>query len=201
MNALSKTMTVRDLIVVGIFSALMLAAGFVVWLVVSPFQNALLYGSVGTTALINGAFYILMVSKVPKHGTLFLLFLLEGLYWLIAGYAFLLPLSILGGILCEAVMLGGGYKRPFQVTAAYILHYTVYALLIFTPYLLFPAENAENLRVLGYSPEQIEASIKVYTSPNTIALVLAASAGGAFLGAVTGYKLLAKHFKPAGIAQ
>lgn len=197
-----KVIDIKDIILVTLLSALCIILTMVVTL---PFmgnvQLTFLF-SVGLAALVCGPVYMLMIAKAPRFGTQFLMSFLFSIYYLMTtGLPSIFALILVAGILREALMLGGGYKKPFRLTASYAIHWIAVTLSPVVMLTVAGSQMTETLRAGGYSDEYIAGIVSGYSSPILIVSAILIAIAGPVLGYLLGRKMLKKHFRPAGVAE
>lgn len=196
-NNKDKRLTVKDLIITGVFSAILF---FCIMLSGGPFcviPMLTFYYPVGA-ALLAGPVFLLLVAKVPKRGPVTIsgglaavLTFATGMHWAMSlGY-------LLGGILSDLVAGIKGYRSKKMNIVAYI----VYALGSTGSYLAFfidPKSWVNTMLDGGTTQEYIDT---MQASANELVLftMLVGTVGVALLSALVGNRLLKKQFEQAGI--
>ena len=79
-----KGLTVKDLVTIGIFTALFFVFELIGSLPFAPNPALTFYQPFGI-ALLCGPVYLLMVAKVPKRGGIAILGIINGIIWYILG--------------------------------------------------------------------------------------------------------------------
>ena len=196
MMDISKRLTVKDLATIGIFSALMIVV-FIAFSIVtgaSLFFN-MIFNAV-FTALILAPFFVYMTMKVGKPGVAFIY---NSLHAAMAGVfmgPFMIPWFLAGGLLAEASMIGkDSYRNIKRITAAWIITSLTRAAHGMSEIWFFKDAFIKT----GVSPEQVAVQTKYYTSLQWILISLIATIIAALIGCWLGHKLMAKHFKKAGL--
>ena len=199
-NKESKFIGIKEIVVVTLFSVLTFVVSM---LTAMPFAASVylqLYVGYALMAIISGPIYVLMISKAPKIGTQVLFFGLKGLYMLLMGQVLTGVIFIIGGVLCELIVMGDGYRNAVKSGASYALHTTLYGLGSFFPVIFFADNYAKQLIDKGYKQELVDTMLSLYRSPvivATVALVLIVSS---VIGMLIGSRMMKKHFQPAGVA-
>ena len=181
---------------IGIFSALMIVV-FIAFSIVtgtSLFFN-MIFNAV-FTALILAPFFVYMTMKVGKPGVAFIY---NSLHAVMAGVfmgPFMIPWFLAGGLLAEASMIGkDSYRNIKRITAAWIITSLTRAAHGMSEIWFFKDAFIKT----GVSPEQVAVQTKYYTSLQWILISLIATIIAALIGCWLGNKLMAKHFKKAGL--
>lgn len=196
----SKFIGIKEIVIVTLFSVLTFVVSMLTAMPFAASVHLQLYVGYALMAIISGPIYVLMISKAPKIGTQVLFFGLKGLYMLLMGQVLTGMIFIIGGIICELIVMGDGYRRIAQSGAAYALHMTLYGLGSFFPVLFFADNYAKQLIDKGYKQELVDTMLSLYRSPVivvTVALVLIVSS---IIGMFIGSRMMKKHFAPAGVA-
>lgn len=201
MENTKKFIGLKDVILVTLLTALCLV---IVTIAVLPFAanvKLVLWVVSGLEMLLCGPIYMLMVSKAPRYGTQLLFSFIFAVYYFITNGMILISLLILGvGIVRELMMLKGGYHSPVRLTAAY----TLFGLgVMFAPIVLMLTTRQQMIDTMldsGLTLEYAESMFAIY-SPANIAIGAFITVIGAVLGCMLGYRMLRKHFRPAGIVE
>lgn len=116
-----KGLTVKDLVTVGIFSALFLVFALVGGIFFAPNPVLTFYMPVGS-ALLCGPVYLLMLSKVQKRWAASILGALLCIVWFVTGMHWAMALGYLVmGIIADLIAGTGGYKSKKINSLSYIL--------------------------------------------------------------------------------
>lgn len=190
----------REIISVTLFSVLTFVVSMVAAMPFAASVHLQLYLGYALMAIISGPIYVLMISKSSKGGTQILFFAIKGLYMLLMGQVMTGIIFIVAGIICELIVMNGGYHKTVQAGAAYMLHNTIYGLGSFFPMLFFAETYAEQLIDKGYDKSLVDTMVALYQSPLIIVTVIITLCISSAVGMFIGMKMMKKHFKPAGIA-
>lgn len=198
MNKEKKWIGFKEIVLIALLTVL----GIVIQLVIStPFAAALhlmMFVAVAIIMVVCGPIYVLMLNKSRRLGTVFLFGGLQALYYVILGQAFIAVSYLLFGIIGECIMLGDGYANPKRIGLSYIVYGACYILGSYLPYIFLADQYIENMSAMGMSEESINAMMNLYT-PFTILLAVISSCIFAAIGAYIGYRMMKKHFQPAGV--
>lgn len=194
-----KGLTVKDLVTIGIFSALFLAFALVGGIFFAPNPVLTFYMPVGS-ALLCGPVYLLMLAKVQKRGAAFLLGALLCVVWFVTGMHWAMALGYLAmGLAADLAAGAGGYKSGKMNSLSYIL----LSLGGTGSYLVFFANpDGWAKTMLGNGTEQ--GYIDAMRSAGTGWILIVMLAGTVIAAAVSawiGRRMLKKQFEKAGIAQ
>ena len=194
-----KGLTVKDLVTVGIFSALFLVFALVGGIFFAPNPVLTFYMPVGS-ALLCGPVYLLMLAKVQKRWAASILGALLCIVWFVTGMHWAMAFGYLVmGIIADLVAGTGGYKSKKINSLSYIL----ISLGGTASYLVFFADPDGWARtMLGNGTEQ--SYIDTMRSTGTtwiLVIMLAGTVIAAAVSAFVGCKMLKKQFEKAGITK
>ena len=194
-----KGLTVKDLVTVGIFSALFLVFALVGGIFFAPNPVLTFYMPVGS-ALLCGPIYLLMLAKVQKRGAAAILGALLCIVWFVTGMHWAMALGyLLMGIPADFVAGAGGYRSRKINSLSYVL----LSLGGTASYLVFFANpDGWAKTMLGNGTEQ--SYIDTMRASGTgwiLAAMLAGTVIAAIVSALIGCRMLRKQFERAGIAQ
>ena len=196
-NSQDKKLTIKDLIITGVFSAILF---FCIMLSGGPFcviPTLTFYFPVGA-ALLAGPVFLLLVAKVPKRGPIAIAGILAAVFTFATGMHWAMVLGyMIGGILSDAV---AGIKN-YHSKKMNIVAYIVYALGSTGSYLAFfinPKSWMSAMLSNGTTQEYID---QMMTSAGWFVLItmLVGTVLVALLSALVGTRLLKKQFERAGI--
>ena len=192
-------LSVKDLVITGIFSALFLVFALVGGIFFAPNPVLTFYMPVGS-ALLCGPVYLLMLAKVQKRWAVTILGAILCIVWFVTGMHWAMALGYLVMGLAADLLAGlGKYKR----SALNSLSYVLISLGGTASYLVFFADpNGWAKTMLGNGTEQ--SYIDTMRNTGTTWILIAMLAGtvlAAALSAIVGSKLLKKQFQKAGITK
>lgn len=196
-----KFVGLKDVILVTLLTALCIV---IVTVVVLPFAANLqlvLWLVSGIDMLLCGPIYMLMVSKAPRHGTHLIFTFLFAVYYFISNGMILISLIIFGiGVVMELLMLKGGYRSPVRLTLAYVVFGVG---IMVAPIIMILTTRQSMIDIMlanGLTMEYAESMFAVY-SPLNIFIGVVITIVCAVLGCLIGYRMLKKHFRPAGVVE
>jgi energy-coupling factor transport system substrate-specific component len=195
---MNNTLKVKDLITIGIFSALF----FMVMMILSMAFSAvpvILVFIVCFDGLAGGVIYLYLRLKVQKFGAITLMSAIIGLIMCLAGHFWpCIFFGVLFGFLSDFLSSRGGYKKLVWNTAGFFALILGIAMDGYTPMLFFAKAFRETRLQMGLTPELIERILAVFRGPLLIA-AFGGSAVCAVIGVLIGNALLHKHFVKAGL--
>lgn len=194
-----KGLTAKDLVTIGIFSALFLVFALVGGIFFAPNPVLTFYMPVGS-ALLCGPVYLLMMAKVKKHGAAAILGTILCVVWFVTGMHWAMAVGYLVmGIAADFVAGAGKYQSKRINSLSYIL----LSLGGTASYLVFFANPGGWAKtMLGNGTEQ--AYIDTMRSAGTIwilVIMLAGTVLAAAVSAFVGNSMLKKQFEKAGITK
>lgn len=193
-------LNVSDLISIGVYTAI-----YFILVAIATFASALLPGFSNVflpalAALISGAVYMLMVSKVQKFGAISIMGIVMGIFFFVSGHFILsFAANIICGILADYVASIGKYKFKKWILISYVIFsYGITGPIL--PLWFMKDSYVASLEARGKSVVYIS---KVFNFINTgsfflcmVSILICALVGGIF-----GMKMVKKHFVKAGIVE
>ena len=194
-----KGLTAKDLVTIGIFSALFLVFALVGGIFFAPNPVLTFYMPVGS-ALLCGPVYLLMMAKVKKRGAAAILGAILCVVWFVTGMHWAMAVGYLVmGVVADFVAGAGGYQSKKINSLSYML----LSLGGTASYLVFFANpDGWAKTMLGNGTEQ--AYIDTMRSAGTIWILVIMLAGtmlAAAVSALIGCSMLKKQFEKAGITK
>lgn len=197
----NEVIGVKDAILITLLTAVMLIIQSVTLLPFAVNLKLTLWFAMGTELLLCGIVYILMIAKSPKTGTLLLYGIIIAVYYFFVNGLLPISLMLIGdGLLCELILLRGGYKSKIRITTAYAVFGV---LLMLAPNILLLLQKESMIQAMlaqGLEQTYLDTMFSVYSLKN-IAIGAGITALGACSGSFIGYKVLEKYFIPAGIVR
>lgn len=194
----SKALKGKDLITIGIFSAIYFVINFV-FMLLSGLHPILWILMPALIALFSGIPFMLMCAKVQKPGAVLLVGLITGLIYFVTGQftVIILVTFVIGcglGELSRAVSKYGSFKGNTAAFVFFSLGMTGSPLPIWLMRDSFIAQITEQ-----GMPESYITSLKAVSSPAMLIVLFAAPIICALIGAVITKGMFKKHFVKAGI--
>ena len=192
----SNKLNAKDLINVGIYTAIYLVVFFVIGMLNAiPVLYPLTYF---IAPVVTGIPFMLFLTKVDKFGMVSIMGVILAVFWYLMGYTYIPTITyILAGVLSDLVFSFGKYKSfKFDVIGYWIFSCGMIGCA--APMWLMTATYMEQVRV-AMGDEYVAGLAKYMPSWMGFAgigIILVSSIIGAFLGR----KMLKKHFERAGIA-
>ncbi|PWJ49418.1 MptD family putative ECF transporter S component [Faecalicatena contorta] len=192
-----KGLTVKDLIIIGVFAALLTVCSMIggVFFAITP--TLTFYFSIGA-ALLPGPVFLLLLAKVPKSGALTIIGTIVAVLSLVLGMHWGMCLGgFIASVLADAI---AGMKK-FRSKKMNILAYIVYS---FGPtgtyfaYFIDPEAWAGTMLKNGTTQGYINA-MNDTASWSILVIMIVGTVLIAWLSGFVGSRLLKKQFEKAGI--
>ena len=195
-TAIKKGLGVKDLVTVGIFSALFLVFALVGGISFAPNPVLTFYMPVGI-ALLCGPIYLLMLAKVKKRWAVSILGAILCIVWFVTGMHWAMALGYLVmGVAADFVAGAGEYKSKMMNSVSYI----VISLGGTASYLVFFANpDGWAKTMLGNGTEQ--SYIDTMRETGSVWIMLVGTVLAAAVSAFVGCKMLRKQFEKSGITK
>ena len=196
METQSNKLTGKDLINVGIYSAIYFV---IVFLIAMLGMVPILYPMlVVFCPIIGGIPFMLFLTKVKKPGMIFIMSILMGLLMLVSGMGiYPLSVSVFSGLLSEVIYRKGNYssaKMAVLTNGTFSLWVWACFLLLFLNRDSYMASRAESV-----GQEYVDALNKLTPGWLCPVLLIVCFICG-IIGGLLGKKMMHKHFEKAGIA-
>ena len=188
-----RGLSVKDLVTIGIFTALMLVFSMVGGIFFAPNPVLTFYMPVGS-AILCGPIYLLLIAKVKKRFAITIVGALIGIIWFVTGmhWAFALGTILMGIVADLAAGIGGYASRKINA-----ISYMLYSLGGTGSYLVFFADpDGWAKTMLGNGTEQGYIDTMQATGNSAIlAVMLIGTLAAALISAAVGSKMLKKQFE------
>ena len=197
-NRDSKKITVRDLITIGMMGAISL----LIFFTTGGIAAFTLIGTIANIPIVcffTSIAYMLLVSKVHKPGTFFIMGLINVLPGLMAANFTGLILSAIGWGIADLFASLKNYRGKKILISAYVLGCTLQSALFTLPMYLSGGQYLiERKELLRLSDTALQKYLSFFVWPvfgiNIILTILTS-----LLGAVIAFRILEKHIKKAGL--
>ena len=196
-NPAKKSLTIKDLVTTGIFSAIFLVFTLIGSILFAPNPVLTFYMPMGA-ALLCGPVYLLMIAKVQKRWSVTILGIVMGIIWFVTGMHWAFSLGYIGmGIIADLVAGAGHYRNKVVNLLSYMLMSlgSVYTYVVF---FIDPQGWASTMLENGTEQSYIDTMSASAPSWLLAVIIIGTLAIAAFSGWIGG-KLLKKQFEKAGI--
>ena len=155
--------------------------------------------SLGGGLVLGGAFFTLLMTKVPKQGAALILAIITGLLYFATGectWVIIVTFAV-AGILGEAARKVLGYKSFKGIALAG--GFTAFGFIGSPlPMWLFQDAYMKSIEEMGMGVEYVEGLQSMISAGSFIGMLAVAFVGG-LIGTLVGRLMLKKHFEKAGI--
>lgn len=196
-NPAKKSLTIKDLVTTGIFSAIFLVFTMIGGIFFAANPVLTFYMPMGA-ALLCGPVYLLMIAKVQKRWSVTILGIIMGIIWFVTGMHWAFSLGYIGmGIIADLVAGAGDYRNKAVNLLSYMLMSLggVYTYVVF---FIDPQGWASTMLENGTEQSYIDTMSASAPSWLLAVIIIGTLAIAAFSGWIGG-KLLKKQFEKAGI--
>ena len=192
-----QNLTIKDLITVGIFSAIIFACISLSGGPFAMFPALTFYFPVGAS-LLAGPVYLLLIAKVPKTGPIFIAGLLMAIFCYATGMHIGMTIGYLVGSAAADLLAWTAHYKSIRIN---ILSYIVFCLGgtgSYIAYFLNPKAWVSRMLEKGTPKEYLDTMTSA-VNHRVFLTMLAGTVFVALLSGFVGSKLLKKHFEKAGI--
>ena len=195
-----SNLKVRDLILIGVLTTVMVIVEIVVGALLLPIMWLALLLGAAITAVFMTPIYLLMAFKVNKRGVFLLMSVLRGLFYTLMGWPTMFIIMLPAGLIGELLMSPPEtYRSIRRNSLAWMVYTAIYSLHSAILVWVFGIQYISNSG--QYSPEQIAFISTHYFNPLTVLAIVVLSIAGAGLGCWLGWRILKKHFIKSGLVQ
>ena len=196
-----SSLNVKDLVGIAVFSTLMILVQLVSGAVttVSYFVNMVM--SNGFSCFVNAHIFLLMAARVGRKGPFMACMILQSLVFVLLGYWFVAVYLVAVGLIGEALfMRGPGAGQSLgRLTALWTFYSFLVIGVSLLPIHFTWAAYVRAAEAGGFSAEHNAAYFGYYTNPVWVAVIAAFTTLCGFLGALSGRRLLRRHFLRSGL--
>lgn len=198
MNTQKKGMTGKDIITVGIFSAIYFVINFA-FMLLSGLHPLLWILMPGLIAIFAGIPFLMMCTKVPKTGAVVLMGFITALIYFVTGQftVVILIAFAVSCILAELCRICSHY-RSFRGNAMAYVFFSLEMIGSPLPVWIMRDSFLAQISQQGM-PEAYVSTLAALTSPGMIVVLVGAPIVGAILGILLAKGMFRKHFEKAGI--
>lgn len=198
MKTTGRGLTGKDIITVGIFSAIYFVINFV-FMLLSGLHPLLWVLMPGLIAVFTGIPFLMMCAKVQKTGAVLLMGLITALIYFVTGQ-FTVVILIAFVISCALAELArhGSHYSSFRGNALAFALFSLGMVGSPLPVWIMRDDFLAQISAQGM-PADYVATLEAVTSPAMLTVLFAAPMIGSILGAVIARGTFKKHFEKAGI--
>lgn len=196
---MTKKLNAKDFILIGVLTALMWIICMIISTVMSvagPVTNVF-YPSV--VAIPNGIVMMLLLAKVPKKGVFTICGAIQAILFLLVGAFWFIPIAlVVGGVICDFLIMGRKEITLKSMVAAYSIFSGVFAFGAICPIKFLQSAFVGAMVKNNIAQDYIDGMLNITSVPMLVVIVAAGIVGG-LLGGYIGQKVLKKHFIKAGL--
>ena len=193
----NRKLTGKDVIAIGIYSAIYFVMNFAA--MITGFIPLFWILLAGTAAILTSIPFLLMAVKVPKPGAVLIMgFITAFLYFITGQFTVLILITMLiACVLSETYRYITKYALKFRnLVIAFILF--SYGM-VGSPLALFVYRESFLAQIGETMSQEYVAAISSYITTPMLILLLVSPIAGGFFGALIAGGIFKKHFKKAGI--
>ncbi|WP_010291673.1 MptD family putative ECF transporter S component [Clostridium senegalense] len=197
-NLKTNKLQTKDLVTIGIFTAIYFVITILVMILVAIAPVIwLLYP--GILAVVCGVIYMLLTAKIEKAGPVFIMSTITGIIYLVTGECtwVILATYVVTGLIAEVIRSSFGYKS-FKGN---LFAYCVFSLGMIgspLPLWLFHDSFIQSIIEMGMDPSYVEKISTMVSGWSFIGMIIVTIIC-AIIGGFIGKSMLKKHFQKAGI--
>ncbi|MBU5228219.1 MptD family putative ECF transporter S component [Clostridium senegalense] len=197
-NLKTNKLQTKDLVTIGIFTAIYFVITILVMILVAIAPVIwLLYP--GILAVVCGVVYMLLTAKIEKTGPVFIMSTITGIIYLVTGECtwVILATYVVTGLIAEVIRSSFGYKS-FKGN---LFSYCVFSLGMIgspLPLWLFHDSFIQSIIEMGMDPSYVEKISTMVSGWSFIGMIIVTIIC-AIIGGFIGKSMLKKHFQKAGI--
>lgn len=196
-NPAKKSLTIKDLVTTGIFSAIFLVFTMIGGIFFAPNPVLTFYMPMGA-ALLCDPVYLLMIAKVQKRWSVTILGIIMGIIWFVTGMHWAFSLGYIGmGIIADLVAGAGDYRNKAVNLLSYMLM-SLGGVFTYVVFFIDPQGWASTMLENGTEQSYIDTMSASAPSWLLAVIIIGTLAIAAFSGWIGG-KLMKKQFEKAGI--
>ena len=196
-NPAKKSLTIKDLVTTGIFSAIFLVFTMIGGIFFAPNPVLTFYMPMGA-ALLCGPVYLLMIAKVQKRWSVTILGIIMGIIWFVTGMHWAFSLGYIGmGIIADLVAGAGDYRNK-AVNLLSCMLMSLGGVYTYVVFFIDPQGWASTMLENGTEQSYIDTMSASAPSWLLAVIIIGTLAIAAFSGWIGG-KLMKKQFEKAGI--
>lgn len=190
-------LSMKDLMNIGIFTAVNMVVGIAVAVPVGLFPIGLLAMS-AIGPIVSGIIVMLFITKIKKPGMLFIMFFINGLVLLFTGMgAYALLIGCVTALAAELILRAGRYESVKLSVVAY----ATASIAVVGNYVQWAVSGQDYVEKVaaGYGREFAQTVAGYFADPTIYAVLVAVCFVSGLVGGVLGHAVFKKHFERAGI--
>lgn len=197
LNNQKKGLSVKDLIITGVFSAIIFICICTSGGIFCVMPALTFYYPVGA-ALLAGPVYLLMLAKVPKHGPIIIAGILMAVFIFATGMHWAMAVAyIVGSIIADIIAGSTGFRSKKMNIVSYIV-FCLGGTGSYLAYFINPQVWLSGMLDKG-TPQEYLDTMQASAHWWVLITMLAGTVLVAWLSGIIGSRLLRKQFEKAGI--
>ena len=164
---MKQKLNAKDFILIGVLTALMWIICMIISTIMSvagPVTNVF-YPSV--VAIPNGIVMMLLLAKVPKKGVFTICAAIQAILFLLVGAFWFIPIGlVIGGVICDFLVMGRKEITMKSMMAAYALFSAIFAFSAICPIKFLQSAFVGAMEKNNIAPEYIEGDAEYYFCSN-----------------------------------
>jgi len=190
----------KDGITIGIFNALALVVGFGMLTLLHFLPGVLVLFKEAVVAVAVGPIYLLMAERVRKTGVFAVSGVAHGFFFMLMGFFTVGIASVAGGVAADLIASRGRYASAPANVAAYVAMRLFYVAGTYVPFYFWSDSFIGDLVASGRVGRDFLDFLDSSLDWHMGLAILAANIAGAVMGAQLGQRMIARHFRRAGMA-
>ena len=171
---MKQKLNAKDFILIGVLTALMWIICMVISTIMSvagPVTNVF-YPSV--VAIPNGIVMMLLLAKVPKKGVFTICAAIQAILFLLVGAFWFIPIGlVIGGIICDFLVMSRNEITMKSMMAAYALFSAIFAFSAICPIKFLQSAFVGAMEKNNIAPEYIQGMLSITSVPMLVVIVAA----------------------------
>lgn len=163
---MKQKLNAKDFILIGILTALMWIICMIISTIMSvagPVTNVF-YPSV--VAIPNGIVMMLLLAKVPKKGVFTICAAIQAILFLLVGAFWFIPIGlVIGGVICDFLIMGRNEITMKSMMAAYALFSAIFAFSAICPIKFLQSAFVGAMEKNNIAPEYIQGMLNITSVP------------------------------------
>lgn len=161
---MKQKLNAKDFILIGVLTALMWIICMIISTIMSvagPVTNVF-YPSV--VAIPNGIVMMLLLAKVPKKGVFTICAAIQAILFLLVGAFWFIPIGlVIGGVICDFLIMGRNEITMKSMMAAYALFSAIFAFSAICPIKFLQSAFVGAMEKNNIAPEYIQGIERIGT--------------------------------------
>jgi len=175
---MKQKLNAKDFILIGVLTALMWIICMIISTIMSvagPVTNVF-YPAV--VAIPNGIVMMLLLAKVPKKGVFTICSAIQAILFLLVGAFWFIPIGlVVGGVICDFLVMGRKEITMKSMTVAYALFSAIFAFSAICPIKFLQSAFVGAMEKNNIAQEYIDGMLNITSVPMLVVIVAAGLVG------------------------